>query len=229
MKRMIEGHRRFLAKAYLEKKKLYKQLAAGQQPSALFITCSDSRVGPELITQMDPGELFVLRNAGNIVPAYGGSSDGVSATLEYAMRVLKTPNIVVCGHSGCGAMHALIHQEGLDTLPEVSKWLGHCAATRTVLDTEYRDVADDAEYLARCIEVNVITQISNLLTHPSVAARAAAGDVNIYGWVFDIPSGEVEVYDPDRHIFEPLDTESEGASFPPEWDLGNRWHVRHSF
>lgn len=214
MKEIIEGHGRFLSRAYPEKKHLYESLGKGQSPRALFVACSDSRVDPEFLTQVNPGELFVLRNAGNIVPAHGADAGSVSATIEYAMKVLRVANIIVCGHSGCGAMHALLHPEGLEGLPEVTSWLRQAWAARAVLDAEHPDLTDEATRLDRCIEFNVLTQASNLLTHPSVAARAAVGEVKIYGWVYDIPTGQVRVYDPERHLFEPLAVKSIKSAFP---------------
>lgn len=215
MKDVIAGHGRFRATVYAAKKDLFEKLGNGQAPRALFISCSDSRVDPELLTGMDPGQLFVIRNAGNIVPAHRADVGGsVSAAIEYAMTALQVPNVIVCGHSGCGAMKAVLHPEDLGGLPEVAGWISHAAAARATLDAEEAERGEN-ERLGRCVELNVLAQIDNLVTHPSVAARVARRDVRIYGWVFDIPTGEVRAYDPSTHHFEKLSERSIEAVIPP--------------
>ena len=125
MQKLIEGTRHFQHTIFDTQKALFEQLSQGQQPLALFITCSDSRIDPNLLTQTQPGELFVIRNAGNIVPTYGAASGGEAGTIEYAVAALKVKDIIVCGHSFCGAMNGLLHPETLGALPAVQDWLRH--------------------------------------------------------------------------------------------------------
>ncbi len=213
MKQIIEGYKRFIGTTYEARRELFGSLAEGQHPRALFITCSDSRVDPELITQAGPGELFVIRNAGNIVPVYGTDIGAVSATLEYAMRVLEVDSIIVCGHSGCGLMKAVLDPASVSELPAVRRWVGHAQTALAVLEAEGAP-EDPHERLDRCSELNVLAQVNNLFTHPSVAARAATDKVRIYGWVFDIGSGRVRAYDPATHRFEPLERAADPSAFP---------------
>ena len=133
MQKIIEGFLKFQKEVYPHQKQLFEQLATGQSPKALIVTCSDSRVVPELLTQQEPGDLFVIRNAGNIVPSYGPEPGGVSATVEYAVSVLKVSNIVICGHSNCGAMAAITSEQPLDKLPAVAHWLRHADAAKAIV------------------------------------------------------------------------------------------------
>src|SRR5215216_3133599 len=131
MRKIIQGIRQFQTTIFPEQRELFKQLGEKQQnPLALFITCSDSRINPNLITQTEPGDLFLLRNAGNIIPPYGAANGGEGATVEYAVSVLKMRNIIVCGHYGCGAMHFLMRQSTMGDLPAVRAWFSHAEATR---------------------------------------------------------------------------------------------------
>src|SRR5262249_33214059 len=144
MERILEGVRRFRETVFHEQRLLFERLARQQAPQALFITCSDSRVNPNLITQTEPGELFILRNAGNIVPPHGTSGGGEAATIEYAVSVLKVANIIVCGHSNCGAMHALLYDEKARDLPAVRAWFGHAEATRRIMTENHAGLGDEA-------------------------------------------------------------------------------------
>ncbi|MGW8762977.1 carbonic anhydrase [Streptomyces sp. NPDC055815] len=155
-------------------------------PVALFIGCSDARVVPELITQTDPGELFVIRTAGNLVPAHTPGTDGVTAGVEYAVAVLGVRDIVVCGHSACGAMTALAEGHDLSAAPAVAAWLRHADASLA------RAAAGGTVDVAALVRENVAAQLANLTTHPSVARALATGDVRLHGWVFDIADGTVE-------------------------------------
>ena len=206
MKDIIRGYQRFRDTVFPTKRELFEQLGDGQHPRALFICCSDSRVDPEKMTSMDPGQLFIIRNAGNIIPAHNADAGSVSASVEYAMKALEVPYIIVCGHSGCGAMKAVLHPDTLDALPEVASWIEHASGARAILEAEgIEHHGSDEELLRRCVELNVLVQIDNLVTHPAVAARAAVNQVQIYGWYYDIPSGSVFAYDPEAQHFEPLD------------------------
>jgi carbonic anhydrase len=185
MQDLTEGVARFQRDVHPAKAELFAHLATTHQPRTLFISCSDARVVPELITQSEPGELFVIRTAGNLVPAYTPGSDGVAASIEYAVAVLGVSDIVVCGHSACGAMTALAEQHDLSGAPAIADWLRHADASLARTAEGNRDVA-------ALVRDNVRAQLANLATHPSVARALAADTVTLHGWVYDIPSGAVE-------------------------------------
>lgn len=187
MRHLAEGIDRFQQEVFPAKAGLFAHLATTHQPGTLFISCSDARVVPELITQTDPGELFVIRTAGNLVPAHTPGADGVAAGIEYALAVLGVRDIVVCGHSACGAMTALAEGHDLTSAPAVADWLRHADASRA------RSAARPGEdKVAALVRDNVAAQLANLATHPSVARALAAGTVRLHGWVFDIPTGTVD-------------------------------------
>lgn len=199
MKYMLPKLRKFSEEVYPPHKPLFESLAAGQKPHTLMITCSDSRIDPNLVTQTLPGELFVLRNAGNIVPPFGASDGGEEAAIEFAVNGLGVSNIVVCGHSQCGAMSALMGEVNLDGLPSVRRWLEHAASTRN------RALAVHG---ANCkgthaIQENVLVQVDNLKTHPAVAAAVRKGQVRVYGWVYHFESGQIAIYDKKAGVFIP--------------------------
>ncbi len=195
MERIISGALRFQREVHPQRKAFFQELSLGQSPTAMFIGCADSRVVPEVLTQQDPGSLFVVRNAGNIVPPSSTVPGGVAASIEYAVAVLGIPDIVVCGHSGCGAMTAILRGgESLEKLPAVSRWLRYADAARDIV-AKTCPGASEAEKLAALIRANVLAQLSNLATHPPVAEGIAAGRLRLHGWVYDIGSGEVETFD----------------------------------
>lgn len=185
---------RFQNEVFPEKKELFEKLSKGQSPEALFITCSDSRIETAMITQTDPGELFICRNAGNIVPPHVMHTGGMTASIEFAVAALQVPHIVVCGHTECGAMKGAMNPEGLDELPHVKEWLGYAKAAVDVV-AELGQDATDEERMKMLLEQNVILQLQHLKTHPSVARRLAKGDLHLHGWVYDIKSGDVNAYD----------------------------------
>ncbi|HET9088001.1 MAG TPA: carbonic anhydrase [Acidobacteriaceae bacterium] len=204
MKRIVDGVLKFQRDVYPNQKALFQQLSDVQRPQAMFIGCSDSRVIPELFTQQDPGALFVVRNAGNIVPPYGVAPGGVSASIEYAVAVLGVPDIVICGHSGCGAMTAILRgSEQLEALPEVARWLHFADAARSIV-ADHHALADDTERLNLLIRENVLAQLGNLLTHPTVAAAIKRKEVRLHGWVYDIATARVTTYDAENGQFIPL-------------------------
>jgi carbonic anhydrase len=183
-------------------RELFKQLATGQAPHAMVITCSDSRIDPFLFTQAQPGQLFVLRNAGNIVPEYSDFVGGVTATIEFAVVELKVPNIIICGHSGCEAVAGLLHPEQIRHLPEVGNWLHHAAkARKRVAETGGLDAPDAME---RAVAANVVVQLANLRTHPCVAAALEGGRIGIHGWVYDFVTGSILAYKDRDQLFVPL-------------------------
>ncbi|WP_406114772.1 carbonic anhydrase [Streptomyces sp. NBC_01014] len=188
---LAEGVARFQHDVFPAKAELFTHLAGTHRPTTLFISCSDARVVPELITQSEPGELFVIRTAGNLVPAHAPGPDGVAASIEYAVAVLGVSEIVVCGHSACGAMTALAEQHDLTGLPAVADWLRHADASRA-----RATAANGAMDAAALVRENVRAQLVNLATHPSVARALAERTLSLHGWVYDIPAGTVEVLDP---------------------------------
>ena len=191
--RLLKGVRHFREKEFPSRRELYAQITReGQRPHTLFITCADSRLDPELLTGSGPGDIFVSRNIGNVVPAYGGMLGGVSAVIEYAVSALEVSQIVVCGHSDCGAMKSLLHPEALDKLPTVKHWLTSAEAAISVADAVCSR-EDGPAFLSNLVEQNVLLQVSHLKTHPSVAGQLARGRLEIRGWVFDINSGEVSM------------------------------------
>jgi carbonic anhydrase len=203
MKKLVAGFQRFHDHVFEEHRQLFTKLAGGQSPQALFITCSDSRVQPSLLTQTEPGDLFVLRNAGNIVPPYGPVASAEAGTIEYAIEALGVEDIVVCGHSQCGAMNAILADQPAAGLPAVSSWLLHAEPTRRILRDAYPELAP-AERLNVAIQENVLQQIVNLRTHPAVAAKLACGRLSLHAWVYKIATGEVFAHDRESGQFRPL-------------------------
>ncbi|SAK63198.1 carbonate dehydratase [Caballeronia glebae] len=190
MQNLINGFIKFQTEVFPERTELFKQLARSQSPEVLIITCSDSRVVPELFTQREPGEAFVIRNAGNIVPSYGPEPGGVSASVEYAVAVLGVKEIVICGHSDCGAMKAISTCMCLNHLPAVANWLRHADAARVV--NASRKHASPAEKLDALVRDNIIAQLANLRTHPSIALALEQKKINLHGWVYDIAHGAID-------------------------------------
>ncbi|MFK0219638.1 carbonic anhydrase [Streptomyces vinaceus] len=195
MQDLTEGLAHFQQDVFPTKAELFARLATTHRPPTLFIGCSDARVVPELITQREPGELFVIRTAGNLVPAHPGDpvddagvggADGVRASIEYAVAVLGVADIVVCGHSACGAMTALAEGQDLTELPAVARWLRHAAPAAAAQRREP----------GALIRANVAAQLANLATHPAVARALSAGVLTLHGWVYDIPTGAVERVEP---------------------------------
>ncbi|WP_419827773.1 carbonic anhydrase [Sphingomonas sp.] len=194
----------FETRVYPERGDLYARLAEhGQSPKALIVSCSDSRVVPEHVVQAEPGELFTCRNAGNIVPPFMEVNGGVSATVEYAVAVLGVSDVIVCGHSDCGAMKAVANPAGLDALPSVAAWLGHAATARRVVGEAYPELDGGDRVRAISLE-NVVAQLAHLRTHPSVAARIATGSLTLHGWFVDIHAGQVLGLDGESGRFVPL-------------------------
>jgi carbonic anhydrase len=203
MDRLLAGVKAFQRDVYPHNRDLFEQLAGGQAPGALFITCADSRVVPTLMTQTRPGELFICRNAGNMVPPYGEVNGGVSATIEYAVGVLNVEHIIVCGHSDCGAVKALLTPEKLEGMPTVKSWLAHGERARRIVLENYGELSGDALVHA-LTEENIVAQLENLRTHPSVAARVARGALGLHGWLYTIRTGNVDVFDAARRRFVPI-------------------------
>jgi carbonic anhydrase len=194
VEKFLQGISRFQRHVYPENLDLFEQLATGQRPEALFITCADSRIDPCLLTQTKPGQLFICRVIGNIVPPYPDALGGVSATVEYAAGVLRVPEIIVCGHTDCGVMKGALNPDALGAYPNVAAWLSYA-------NVEHREENPTAEFLLALTEHNVAAQLNNLRSHPSVAARVAEGDLALHGWVYHIGPGTVTVFDEETRTF----------------------------
>lgn len=203
IQKLVDGVHHFQSEVFHTQKDMFERLSRGQNPEILFITCSDSRINPNLITHTAPGELFIIRNAGNIIPPYGLDHGGETATVEYAVSALGVKDIIICGHSLCGAVSALLEPELVEDLPAVSKWLGYAETTRRVIKENYCHLEGE-DLLMAGIEENVLHQLESLATHPSVAARLRRGDLHLHGWVYKIETGEIFAYDPEEGQFLPL-------------------------
>ena len=203
MDQIREGVRRFRTVVFPEKRELYESLAEKQKPCALFLTCGDSRIEPSLLTGTEPGQIFVERTPGNIVPTYSDSvSVGVSASIEYAVAVLGVADVIVCGHSACGAMKGLLHPDVLEKLPATARWLKYAQPAVQLLEEDCRGV-DDSDYLKRLAQLNVLEQMAHLHTHPTVEKRFKQGNLGIHGWYYEIHTGTVEAFNPATREFEP--------------------------
>ena len=206
------GIRKFRKDVYPKQAEAYRKAASEpQKPDALIVTCADSRIDPELITQSGPGEIFVTRNIGNLVPAYGEMMGGVSAVIEYAVSALKVRHVVVCGHSDCGAMKALQNPESLESLPAVKRWMTNAAAAASVASSLSKPDEDATTRLRRLTEENVLLQLQHLRTHPSVAGAIARGELSLSGWVYDIGTGEVRISENGGREFHPVRVEDKSA------------------
>ncbi len=192
--KLLDGVARFQKDVYPDNRDLFERLATKQKPTALFITCADSRIDPCLLTQSKPGELFICRVIGNIVPPYPDTIGGVSATIEYATGVLQVPEIIVCGHTDCGVMRGALNPEALKDFPNVAHWLNFA-------QVDHREREPSEEFLLRLAERNVVKQLENLRWHPTVAARLEKGDLAINGWVYHIGTGAVTAYDRESRTF----------------------------
>lgn len=201
MRDLLAGVERFQQDVFPKKHDLFSRLDQGQSPQALFITCADSRIVPNLITNTEPGEIFVLRNAGNLVPPYD-QGRGEAATIEYAVQVLKVKDIIVCGHSQCGAMAALCNPQSCDALPAVGAWIAPARQMMDRLRQHHGDMSD-ADLLKLAIQENVVLQMENLLTHPSVRSAVESNVLNLHGWVYSIASGTIAVFDSQERVFVP--------------------------
>lgn len=204
MQKLVEGIHQFQQGIFSSKQRLFESLVDGQNPLALFITCSDSRIDPSLLTQTEPGELFILRNAGNIVPPYGAVEGGEAATIEYAVAVLGVKDIIVCGHSHCGAMGGLLDQSVLQKLPAVRSWLSHAESTLRIIEENYDHITESTARLTVTVEENVLVQLENLRTHPVVAAALSRKQLNLHGWVYKFETGQVFAFDPGEGQFVPF-------------------------
>lgn len=184
----LDGIGRFQRDVFPELSENFEALAGGQRPGLLLVTCSDSRIDPALVTQTQPGELFVIRNAGNIVPAADAGPGGEAGTVEFAIEGLGIRHIAVMGHSRCGAMAALVNEEATAELPALRGWLEHARGALARVDA-IRGLEDPA---LRVVAANVLAQIENLRSHPSVASALERGALELHGWIYRFETGEVQ-------------------------------------
>jgi carbonic anhydrase len=219
VQKLAAGIHHFKANYFATNRQLFEQLAtAGQRPETLFITCSDSRVVPNLITNAAPGELFIVRNVGNIVPAVEhGVMGGVSAAIEYAVEMLEVGNVIVCGHTSCGAIDAILHPDRVRHLDFVSRWLAESARIPSLIQERYGDL-DEVARTTAAVQENVLVQLENLRSFDFVARRLESGALKMSGWVFKIATGDVFDYDPISEQF--LQLVAEGQHERPV--LGSR-------
>ena len=212
MHRIVSGIRRFQENIFPKHRKEFEKLASGQSPETLLITCADSRIVPEMLTQSNPGELFVYRNAGNIIPSYQpDDASGTLATIEYAVSVVGVKQLIVCGHSDCGAMKGVLNPESVKALPLVARWLRQAEAARRIVEQNHAD-ATPHERLTMLIHENIVAQMESVKTHPSVAAAMAAGKLQLFGLYYDIGTGLVSRYSPKSGHFSPLTTDGRPAA-----------------
>jgi carbonic anhydrase len=194
MERLIEGHKRFLREVFPGRRSHFHLLAEGQAPEWLFITCSDSRVVPDMVLGTEPGDLFIARNAGNVVPLTSQDVDGCTATIEYAVKVLKVKDAILCGHSDCGALKAALDHSALEGLPKAERWLNHVEAAFGYQQPLNPADGESAE-LASLIRGNVVAQLLNLKAQPAVRLAMEEGLLRVHGWYYDILTGRIEQYD----------------------------------
>jgi carbonic anhydrase len=203
MERLKAGVARFQEQIFPEQWKLFQDLATNQHPSILFLTCADSRVNPNLITQTGPGELFICRNIGNVVPPHGTQDGSVATVMEYAVEVLGVEHIIVCGHSNCGAIKSLLDPNDDAQVPQVTDWLRYAEVARRVAHSMHeRKLSSDL--LVTATEQNVVAQLNHLRTYPEIAARLSTKRLQLHGWYYDIASGRIDEYDAREGTFVPL-------------------------
>ena len=199
MQKIINGYLQFKESGFKERKDLFEKLSNSQSPEVLFITCSDSRIDPNLITQTEPGDLFVIRNAGNIVPPHTAESDGIVASIEFAVVALDVKHIVVCGHSNCGAMKGALNTSGLTALPKVKGWLNYCSDAVTIVQSRKNKLKSDE--LNSVTRENVLLQKRRLEQYPEISKRLAMGDIEIHGWVYEIGDGTIKCFNQEKQAF----------------------------
>ena len=213
MQRLIEGVHKFQKDEFGNYRKLFRKLSReGQNPHTLFITCSDSRVLAELITQSQPGDLFVVKNVGNIVPPANvrGDTNSTAAAIEFAVETLRVSDIVVCGHSQCGAISALLDIKPVsDTTPHLRDWLKLASPVRETLKKDYAHLHEITERETAAAEENVLFALDNLHSYSCVQERLMDGSLRLHGWFFKIATAELFAFDPHARQFSPLVADKE--------------------
>ncbi|MEQ1948923.1 MAG: carbonic anhydrase [Bryobacteraceae bacterium] len=210
IKKLAAGWQQYQSEHHSRHEGRYASLAEKQDPKVLFITCADSRIEPAVMFQSEPGDLFVARNPGNIVPPYGAVLGGASASLEYALTVLSVSDIIVCGHSNCGAMKGLLYPQGLKQMPLVSNWLKFASAAH-MMHQPFRRSTPLAQRIACLAQENAVVQLDHLKTYPAVASKLARLQVRLHAWHYDIRTGGITCFDPESGAFRPLATDTPPA------------------
>ncbi|PAF52838.1 carbonic anhydrase [Helicobacter sp. 13S00477-4] len=213
MRELFEGALRFQEDDYTKYKDLYESLKKHQEPHTLFISCVDSRVVPNLITNTLPGDLFVVRNMGNIIPPYRENDNmmragylATTASIEYALNILGIKNIIICGHSNCGACSAIYHpDERLENTPYVKKWIELLEPVKKKVQALKPTSKSKQIWLTE--QINIEQQLENLMTYPFVEERFDRGEINIYGWYYIIETGEIFNYNMITREFKPINRE----------------------
>jgi carbonic anhydrase len=203
MQRLVDGVHYFQQIGFPQQQELFSRLADGQNPEACFITCADSRIDPNLITNAAPGQLFIIRNVGNIVPCYGTSNNGELAALEFAVVELGVKDVIICGHTHCGAMKGVLNPDKIGHMPTLRNWLRHADATAEIVKDNYSHLEGDA-LITVAAEENVLVQLEHLKTLPVIASRLSRRSLNLHGWMYKFETGEVFVYDSQTSQFEPM-------------------------
>lgn len=206
MERVIAGVQKFLNEIAPEKLDEFRALALSQKPEVLLITCSDSRIVPGLIMQGVPGLVFVVRNAGNIVPPAGTAISGEAATIEYAIRALNIKNVIICGHTNCGAMQGLLNRPSVKEMPLVDEWLHYAQPSLDAVCAKHHQQHETGEVaIEELVCQNVLTQLANLKTYSFVSDAINAGRLGLHGWVFQIETARFLRYDTADAKFVPLE------------------------
>ena len=219
LKEFAQGNEVF-QRAYFKnhEAELLELATKGQQPKALFIGCSDSRVIPDLIVQSKPGDLFVVRNVGNFVPPYKPDNDyhSTASGIEYAVLALNVSEIIICGHSHCGACKSLYEPVIDPSMVHIKKWLDLGERAKSMATLSLGPDAPQEELLRLTEKMSIITQIDNLLTYPYVKKRVEEENLFIHGWYYDIETGNIDYYDPDHYRFSPLSELADQCQLSPE-------------
>ncbi|QVL30446.1 carbonic anhydrase [Telmatocola sphagniphila] len=206
MENVLRGILSFKKNRRYQKEELFRKLSKGQTPTVMLITCSDSRIQPDIITRTEPGEIFVVRNMGNLIPAKHESEPGAeSAAIDYAINVLNIRDIVICGHTKCGAVHGLLHPQTIDSMPAIKNWLDRAGTSaRTRIEALHQN-PEDPNLWRQAVDLNVLAQLENLRSHDSVQEALRREILNIHGWVYEIETGEIQAYEPHLDRFLPLE------------------------
>jgi carbonic anhydrase len=202
--RLYKGIYRFQKSYFKKEEEFFKRLSRDQNPEVLFITCADARVDPNLVTQSKPGDLFIVRNVGNIIPPYDAIRDknSVAAAIEFAVLELRVADIIICGHSNCGAIQTLFQEESdLKDMPHLRDWIRIASPVKEIMDKHYANVSLD--FRNRIAEKeNILDQLRNMQTYPFVVKALEDGKLFLHGWYYDIGTGNISSYNPVTDTFE---------------------------
>jgi carbonic anhydrase len=199
---IIKGLNDFQQNYFKANQDLFERLSHGQSPEILFITCCDSRIDPNLLTQSQPGELFIIRNFGNTIPPYGTLNSSEAAGIEYAVQCLNVKEIIICGHSLCGSIKGLLKLQSLsDEMPLVYNWLDHYGESiRRIIRENYQGYSEE-EVVKIATQTNVLNQVANLETYPVIRSRLHAGKLCLHAWVYELETGQILAYDVSKNQF----------------------------